>query len=177
VKTKTERAENRNRKGYSKAWFDNDFHMSNGGHGIDPWPSFEEWMELGGYIMPGWREDLKKRRAAVPEGGVLTLPAGVSMPVKDSPVGDLVSDIAAEIAAEEHRQGLPVGKNREHCDSCCLSWEERALRRRQEFCRHEFVDHDEIRVWGGKKIVYRARCSDCDKALPTWDFVMEMIRG
>jgi hypothetical protein len=165
----TTRVERRNRKRYNKAWFDNDFHMSNGGHGIDPWPSFEEWTELEGRIMPGWREELKRRRVAVPAGGVLTLPAGVSMPL----VGDFVSDIARALAAEEHRQGMAVGSDPDHCFECTASYraakaarERLEIQRKQAACRHENLQEITERSMDGMIILHHNWCEDCGANRP-----------
>lgn len=158
------RIEKRNRRVYSKAWLNNDFSLSNG-HGIDPYPSFEEWMELGGYVMPSWRRDLeRKRRPTRPP-----IPQGTPVDLNNrAPVGDLVSDIAAEIAAEEHRQGLAYGKIWGHCGRCTdeirrreFEEEEAKLRRRQARCRHRNTDEYEMHSLGGERLRVHEVCRDC----------------
>lgn len=154
---KESREQKRNRKRYFKASFDNDFHMSNGGHGIEPYPTFEEWMELGGHIMPSWRERLKELREAVEV-----------RPEDKTPVGDLVSDIALELAAEEHRQGLRYGKIWDHCERCTdevrrqeFEEEQAALRRRQARCRHRNTDEFVMHSFGGEHVRIDEVCQDC----------------
>lgn len=92
--------------------------------------------------------------------------------------GDLVSDIAAEIAAEEHRQGLAYGVTKDHCARCVPEWEaaerRRAveerdrllaeLARKRDNCRHANIERNEMFSFGGEVVRYQLWCPDCQSS-------------
>lgn len=62
-------------------------------------------------------------------------------------------DIGKALATEEHKQGLPVGGDADHCDRC---WDAEIDRKRAE-CEHEV--EVEITTMQGRTV--RRTCTDC----------------
>lgn len=72
-------------------------------------------------------------------------------------VGDLTSDLAAELAAEEHRQGLVTKARHGHCPDCDNQARADAQARRQRDCPHDTTV--ELSTLGGYAIA--VICRDC----------------
>lgn len=102
--------------------------------------------------------------------------------MEEKVVGDLVSDIVAEVAAEEHRQGLAYGEIWDHCGRCTdeirrreFEEEEAKIRHRQATCRHEYVTEYEMFSFGGERVRTHELCEDCGRDEVT--LVMTKILG
>ena len=91
----------------------------------------------------------------------------------EPPVGDLVSDIATEIAAEEHRQGLPYRPDSDHCRGCA----DEATRQKQAACPHDDPVEYTTQSVDGRVVVHHAYCGACGAGQPDWDFKMTKVLG